>query len=101
MFNIDMLKVKMQKQKVDGAETEQEKFTLQIELEIHHHRAEAGQKAMAKDSAAAKSDSFEALVMSFDMHKKMYVPKLTHSQMYYSRQLTAYNLVCILKTHKG
>lgn len=45
----------MLKVKIDGAEIEQEKRRLQTELESHHPRAEAGQKAMAEDSAAAKS----------------------------------------------
>lgn len=60
------------------------------EQELHHRRAEAATKAMSSETKNANTSDF--YVISFDMQQQMYIPQLTHSEMYYSQQLSVCNL---------
>jgi len=40
----------------------------------------------------AQEPNSDMLVLCMDLEKVLFVPTLTHSQMYYSRQLSVYNL---------
>lgn len=60
------------------------------EQETHHRRAEMGQATMKSDSELSKTEG-GILVMSFDMQLQLFVPHLTYSQMFYSRQLGVWN----------
>lgn len=89
------------KTQIDGAENEEERRNFTMQLELHHRKAESGQQAMSKDSQSAKSNN-ETLVISFDMQQQMFLPQLTHSQMYYSRQLAVCNLgIHVENTNQG
>ncbi|KAF6210309.1 hypothetical protein GE061_013413 [Apolygus lucorum] len=59
-------------------------------LEIHHRKAEAAIQKMKNDRKLA-SNSVYPLVLAFDLQKQFYLPALTHTQMYYSRQLACVN----------
>lgn len=62
-----------------------------VEQELHHRRAESATKMMSSDTKNAPT-SPDYYVVSFDMQQQMYIPQLTHSEMYYSQQLTVCNL---------
>ncbi|CAG9833612.1 unnamed protein product [Diabrotica balteata] len=53
------------------------------EQELHHRRAEAATKAMSTETKNAYTSN--CYVLSFDMQQQMYIPQLTHSEMYYSQ----------------
>ncbi|XP_072401628.1 uncharacterized protein [Diabrotica undecimpunctata] len=60
------------------------------EQELHHRRAEAATKAMSTETKNACTSN--CYVLSFDMQQQMYIPQLTHSEMYYPQQLAVCNL---------
>lgn len=62
-----------------------------FEQEIHHRRAEAAFKAMTDDNNLAKTSS-DTYVLSFDLQQQMYLPQLSHTEMYYAQQLACCNL---------
>lgn len=77
--------------KVKGSEgRDKKKYT--TDLEMHHRKAESAQKAMKRDSVGSQSPASNTLVMAMDMQQVIFIPTLTHSQMFYSRQLSCYNL---------
>nr|CAD7426840.1 unnamed protein product [Timema monikensis] len=61
-----------------------------IEQELHHRRAESATKLMSSDMKNAPTS--DAYVIAFDLQQQMYIPQLTHTEMYYSQQLAACNL---------
>uniref|UniRef100_A0A1B6LMA7 DUF7869 domain-containing protein n=1 Tax=Graphocephala atropunctata TaxID=36148 RepID=A0A1B6LMA7_9HEMI len=61
-----------------------------VDQELHHRRAEATTEAMSDDNKNAKTS--DAYVVSFDLQQQMYLPQLTHTEMYYSQQLACCNL---------
>lgn len=61
-----------------------------VEQELHHRQAEAATKAMSSDTKNANAS--DCYVIAFDMQQQMYIPQLTHSEMYYSQQLAVCNL---------
>lgn len=63
-----------------------------VELEIHHRKAECAQNAMKADSIESQSPVSNTITMAMDMQQVIFIPTLTHSQMFYSRQLSCYNL---------
>jgi len=62
--------------------------------ELHLRKAEKAKTMMYKDMNDAQEPNSNTLVLCMDLEKVLFVPTLTHSQMYYSRQLSVYNL-CI------
>jgi hypothetical protein len=61
-----------------------------VQQELHHRRAEATTTAMSNDIKNAKDS--DAHVLSIDLQQQMYLPQLTHTEMYYSQQLACCNL---------
>lgn len=64
--------------------------SVKVDQELHHRKAEAAFKAMNADETNAKTS--DAYVITFDMQQQMYIPQLTHSEMYYSQQVACCNL---------
>ena len=62
---------------------EDEREHLQAE---HHEKASQGYQSLHTDTKLAK-DNPETLVISFDLEQNLPVPTLTHSSMFYLRQL--------------
>ena len=73
----------------DGEETRK----LQIETELHHRRAEAAYKSLKNDTEYAKNDT-HVVVLCVDLQQVLFCPTLTHSNVFYQRQLSNYNF-CI------
>lgn len=80
----DRLKIK-----IDEADNENEKQNARKDQELHHRRAEMGHSSMKSDHDLSKTNG--VLVMSFDMQQQLFLPQLTHSQMFYSRQFGVWN----------
>lgn len=81
----DFLAVEIKK-----AKTRREKVSLKLQQEIHHRKAEAGITKMKGDRLLALQPEQPA-VISFDLQKQFYLPTLTHTNMYYSRQYVFVN----------
>ncbi len=60
--------------------------------EQHLQKAEAARKMMYNAMAESQMPDSEVYVLSLDLQKVLFVPTLTHSKMFYSRQLAVYNL---------
>jgi len=60
--------------------------------ELHLRKAEKAKTMMYKNMKDAQEPNSDTLVLCMDLEKVLFVPTLTHSQMYYSRQLSVYNL---------
>lgn len=60
--------------------------------ELHLRKADMAKTMMYKNMKDAQEPNSDTLVLCMDLEKVLFVPTLTHSQMYYSRQLSVYNL---------
>lgn len=63
-----------------------------MELELHHRKAEAATMLMKRDIASSQVPGSTTSVFSVDLQQVMFVPTLTHSDMFYMSQLSCYNL---------
>lgn len=71
-------------------------------LELHHRKAERAMKAMKEDHARSQLPLSDICTISIDLQQVLSLPALTHSQMYYLRQLSCYNFgIHIADTNKG
>lgn len=66
--------------------------TSQTQQKLHHLKAKRARDVMKDDFAFAQLPSGNRCVMSMDLQQVLFLPTLTHSQMFYSRQLANYNL---------
>ncbi|CAH1113981.1 unnamed protein product [Psylliodes chrysocephalus] len=62
--------------------------TVRLDLQLHHRKAEKVQTNLKEDSASSQQPGSEICI---DLEKVLFVPTLTHSDMYYMRQLSVYN----------
>lgn len=76
--------------KVSNTVGSTERNEVQVALELHHRKHERATQAMKEDINNAKNSNF--YVISYDMQQQIYIPQLTHSEMYYSRQVACCNL---------
>ena len=95
--------------KIQAAIHEEEKLTLKKQLEMHQRKTEKGYDELRKDKIRARqswngngdsqdqeSDTEAATsggidMYTFDFEQNLPVPTLTHSDVFYSRQLWVYN----------
>lgn len=61
-------------------------------LELHHKKAEKARQEMKKDTVSSQLPNSDVCMLSMDLEQVLSLPSLTHSQMFYSRQLSCYNL---------
>lgn len=66
--------------------------SLPAQLNLHHRKAENAREALQSDSVASQQPTSDTLVFSVDLEQVIFIPTLTHSDMFYSRQLACYNL---------
>lgn len=60
-------------------------------LQVHHLKYKAALRDMKNDHIACVLPSSDCTVISIDLQQVMFVPTLTHSEMFYKRQLSCYN----------
>lgn len=61
-------------------------------LELHHKKAEQVKQQMKQDTALFQLPTSDICMFSMDLEQVLSLPSLTHSQMFYLRQLSCYNL---------
>lgn len=72
------------------------------QLEMHHRKAENTLSCLKNDTAASTLPTSKICNIVMDLEKVFSLPKLTHSTMYYSRQLSCYNFnIHITDTNDG
>ena len=76
---------------IKAAQSEAEREESQQELAAHQEKASQGYSALRAAKEATGSCVNHTLI-TFDLMQNLPVPTLTHSSMFYSRQLWAYNL---------
>lgn len=69
----------------------QESQKAKKELELHHRKSEAAFQMMKSDAVKSAMPESDTLNVVMDLQKVFSIPKLSHSDMYYSRQLCCYN----------
>ncbi|XP_050964419.1 uncharacterized protein LOC127164494 [Labeo rohita] len=79
--------------KLTAATTDGERLKIATESELHHRKAEKAYTQLQADTEWAKANK-DCHVICIDMQGVVYTPNLTHSNVYYQRQLANYNL-CI------
>lgn len=61
------------------------------EQALHHCKAEAAYKSIKNDTSSSSLPTSDTCTLVIDLQKVFAIPKLTHSDMYYARQLSCYN----------
>ena len=103
VFDSDFPELKFERMTVDSckmcdnlkaaltiATTKNYKKEAERDLELHHRKAQKVQDYMKDDLLRAQNPSVSTICM--DLQQVMVVPILTDSSMFYSRQLSTYNL---------
>lgn len=65
--------------------------TIVFQLEKHQRKAEKAQALMKHDIAFSQQPHSDISVLCMDLQQVMFVPTLSHSDMFYKRQLSCYN----------
>ena len=63
-----------------------------IQLELHHRKAERAREVLKQDTIESQDPESSKCCISMDLQQVMFVPSLTHSDMFYLSQLSCYNL---------
>lgn len=73
-----------------SAETEEARDSILKESEFHHRRAEKAYSSLNGDIMIAK-ENVSVVVLCVDLQQVLFCPTLTHSNVFYQRQLATYN----------
>ena len=73
---------------MNAATTQQEENAFKQQLEINHRKAEKARGKMKADIIESQRPNSETLILAMDLHQVLFLPTLTHSQMFYSWQLS-------------
>lgn len=60
-------------------------------LELHHRKAEKARVTMNTDITKSQTIDSEDNTISIDLEQVLFIPTLSHSDMFYSRQLSCFN----------
>lgn len=83
----DFLKAKLQ-----STTSEKAKQEVKTQQELHHRKWEKAHKCMKQDITSSQLPTATYTTLCMDLQQVMFVPMLTHSTMFYCRQLSCYNL---------
>ena len=83
----DLLKSKLVNESSSSSNKDKNKNT----LELHHRQAERARLEMKSDTEKSQHPNSKMCTISVDLQQVFSLPTLTHSQMYYLRQLSCYN----------
>ncbi|CAH0550973.1 unnamed protein product [Brassicogethes aeneus] len=70
----------------------EEQKCLKCKLELHHIKAEQARKSLKNYTIESQQPTSDSLVISIDLGQVIFIPTLPHIDMFYSRQLSCYNL---------
>ncbi|KAJ8928745.1 hypothetical protein NQ314_018649 [Rhamnusium bicolor] len=62
-----------------------------MKLELHHRKVESALSYMKHDHTISQQVNSETCTIFIDLQQVLFVPTLTHSDMFYMRQLSCYN----------
>ncbi|KAJ8942091.1 hypothetical protein NQ314_010164 [Rhamnusium bicolor] len=62
------------------------------QLDLHHRKVEKSMEYMRKETTDSQLPGSDKCCISFDLQQVLFVPTLTHSDMFYLSQLPCYNL---------
>jgi hypothetical protein len=103
VFNKDFPQLKFRRPRVDSCQTcdllnakqnsprKSEADSAKSDLRKHHEEVEEAMAEVGRDFTASTLPGSQACTVTMDLQKVFPLPKLTHSKMYYSRQLACYN----------
>ncbi|KAJ8931294.1 hypothetical protein NQ314_015795 [Rhamnusium bicolor] len=63
-----------------------------IQLELHHRKAEGAREVLKQDTIESQEPESTKCILSMYLQQVMFVPALTHNDMFYLSQLSCYNL---------
>jgi len=63
----------------------------ETELELYHRKVDAVTEVMKADAAKSTLPGSQTCTITMDLQKIYPLPKLSHTSMYYSRQLSGFN----------
>lgn len=75
---------------IKAAKTDQEGEPLQSDLAAHQEKASQGYQSLCNDTEYAKQED-GCIVLTFELMQNLPVSTLTHSSMFYPRQMWEYN----------
>jgi hypothetical protein len=61
-------------------------------LELHHKKAEKARKKIKRDTTLSQLPISDVCMFSMNLEQVLSLPSLNHNHMFYSRQLSCYNL---------
>lgn len=76
---------------LSAADDEQTRNLIMRETQLHHVKAEKAYKTLNEDVENAKNNN-NVIVLCVDLEQVLFTPNLTHSDVYYQRQYSNYNL---------
>ena len=77
--------------RITAEEDQTAKQRLQLELRLHHCKAERAYQQLKEDTAVCRSLQ-EVDVITFDLEQSLPTPKLSTNVVFYKRQMWTYNL---------
>jgi len=66
--------------------------TTKTALQLHHRKSEKAREVMKQDTISSQLPTSNESMCSIDLEQVLSLPFLTHGQMFYSRQLSCFNL---------
>lgn len=78
--------------KLRNSNNQTDKTQFRQKLELHQASAESAREKMQEDGTESQQPNSAFSVISIDLEQVLFIPTLTHTQMFYSRQLSCYNL---------
>ena len=76
--------------KLISAESEEERRDIQTQSDLHHSKADQAYKTLKKDTLTAQRNK-NIIILCVDLQQVLFCPNLTHSSVFYQRQLSNYN----------
>lgn len=76
--------------KLISAKTEEERKNIEIQSNLHHSKADQAYKQLKQDADIARKNK-NIIVLCVDLQQVLFCPNLTHSSIFYQRQLSNYN----------
>lgn len=91
-YKITCLNCNLYQNKIRSFVDSTEKAQFHQKLQLHQRKAERARMAIKEDYEKSQEPSSITSVISIDLEQVLFIPTLTHSQMFCSRQLSCYNL---------
>ncbi|KAJ8928587.1 hypothetical protein NQ314_018840 [Rhamnusium bicolor] len=61
------------------------------QLDLHHRKTEKARSLLNEDICQSQRPGSNTCCISMDLQQMLFVPTLTHSEMFYLRQLSCFN----------